>query len=330
MYNTKKIVKNAFRISKVRGESAIRLRIPGGDLDARHLDTIKKLAEKFGNGTVHLSSRQGFEIPGVKLSQLQEIKRFMAEMICDIERESNVILDSPQDGYPSAGTRNISACIGDKVCRFANCDAPLLAKRIESIIYPNDYHLKVAVTACPNDCIKAHMQDIGIISGVVPDYDSEKCIACEACMDNCSLRVTNALWIENYKIDRDEEYCIKCGECILKCPTGAFSRGKKLYRIIIGGRTGKKNPRLANTFIEDASEEVVLALCRSVYSFIDRNIERKLPKEHLGYIIDRTGFQTFAKQVTEGIDMNPEAKIVKLNNPGYSYKYREKSSLPII
>ncbi len=322
MYNTKKIVKNAFRISKVRGESAIRLRVPGGDLDARHLDTIKKLAEKFGNGTVHLSIRQGFEIPGVKLSQLAEIKKYMADMIYDIEKESNVILDLPQDGYPSAGTRNISACIGDRVCCFANCDAPLLARKIEEAIYPNDYHLKVAITACPNDCIKAHMQDIGIISGVVPDYDSEKCITCEACMDNCRLRVSNALCLANHKIMRDEEYCIKCGECILKCPMGAFTRGKLLYRIIVGGRTGKKNPRLANTFIEDASEELVLAICKNVYSFIHRNIDSKLPKEHFGYIVDRTGFETFAHEVTEGVDMNPEAKVVKLNNPGYFYKYK--------
>lgn len=323
MYNTKKIVKNAFRISKVRGESVIRLRVPGGDLKVRHLDTIKKLAEKFGNGMVHLSTRQGFEIPGIKLSQLDEIKKFMSGMIADIEGESNVILDFPQAGYPSAGTRNISACIGDKVCRFANCDAPLLARKIEEVIYPNDYHLKVAVTACPNDCIKAHMQDIGIISGVIPDYDSQKCISCEACIDNCRLRVSNALEVKNYKIVRDEEHCLECGECILKCPTGAFSRGKSLYRIIVGGRTGKKNPRLANTFIEGASEEVVLALCKNVYFYIQRNIDSKLPKEHLGYIIDRTGFETFAQEVTERINMNSEAKVVKLNNPGYFYKYRK-------
>jgi anaerobic sulfite reductase subunit C len=322
VHNTKKIAKNAFRISKVRGESAIRLRIPGGDLDARHLETIKKLAEKFGNGTVHLSIRQGFEIPGIKLAQLEEIKEFMARMIYDIEKESNVILDSPQAGYPSAGTRNVSACIGDRVCRFANCDAPLLARKIEGIIYPNDYHLKVAVTACPNDCIKAHLQDIGIISGVVPDYDDQKCIACEACLDNCTSRVTNALQLKNHKIIRDQEYCLKCGECILECPAGALVRGKSLYRIIAGGRTGKRNPRLANTFIEDASEEVVLAVCKNVYFFIHRNINSKLPKEHLGYIIDRTGFDVFAQEITQGISLNPEAKVVKLDNPGYFYKYR--------
>ncbi len=85
MYHTKKIMKNVFWIFKVRNESVIRLRISGGDLDVRYLDIIKKLAEKFGNGTVHLTTRQGFEIPGIKLSQLEEIKKFMAEFVDGIE-----------------------------------------------------------------------------------------------------------------------------------------------------------------------------------------------------------------------------------------------------
>lgn len=326
MYNTKEIIKNAFRISKVRDEGAIRIRIPGGDLSTKHLGVIKELAEKLGNGGIHLTTRQGFEIPGIRLFRLEEIKKLMADMVYEIERDCNVILENPQEGYPSAGTRNVSACIGDKVCRFSNCDAPLLAKRIEGVIYPNDYHLKVAVTGCPNDCIKAHMQDIGIIAGIVPEYDRKLCIACEACIDNCSARVTNALEIADYKIIRDEEYCLKCGECILKCPMGAMYRGEVLYRIIVGGRTGKKNPRLANTFIENANEEVVLGVCKRVYSFIYRNINRKLPKEHLGYIIDRVGFDAFAQEVTEGINMNPEARIVKLNNPGYFYPVRKEST----
>ena len=324
MYNTKKIIKNAFRISKVRGETAIRLRVPGGHLEARYPAVIKDLTEKFGNGTVHLTIRQGYEIPGVKLSDIEKVREFMRQIIYEIEKDSNVILEEPEKGYPSAGTRNISACIGNRVCQFSNSDTTLLAQKIEAAIYPNNYHLKVAVTGCPNDCIKAHMNDIGIIANVTPEYDKEACILCEACLDNCKERVTNALKLENYKIVRDKDYCIKCGECILKCPTQATYRGKQLYRIIIGGRTGKRNPRLANTFIEDASEEVVLAVCKNVYSFISRYIDLRLPKELPGYIIDRKGFDTFVHEVMEGLNLNPEAKIAKkLENPGYFYPTRK-------
>lgn len=322
MYNTKTLAKNAFRISKVRNETAVRLRVPGGHLEAKYLTVIQELAEKFGNGTVHLTTRQGYEIPGIKLAQLKEVKSFMAEMIAGIESSCGVILDEPAKGYPSAGTRNVSACIGNRVCRFANTDTFVLAQKIEQVIYPNNHHLKVAVTGCPNDCIKAHMQDIGIVSNVTLEYDQDRCIACEACIDNCSRKITNALYINNYQVIRDEKYCLQCGECILKCPTGAFSRGKKLYRIIIGGRAGKRNPRLANTFIRNASEKTVLGVCRNVYDFIHRYIDRSLAKEHLGYIIDRIGFAAFKSEIFEKIELNPEAEIMEFHNPGYFYQRR--------
>lgn len=322
MYNTKTLAKNAFRVSKVRNESAIRLRVPGGYLQAGHLTIIQELAEKFGDGTVHLTTRQGYEIPGIKLAQLDEIRAYMGDMIAEVEGSCGVTLEEPAKGYPSAGTRNVSACVGNRLCRMANADTTALAQKIERVIYPNDYHLKVAVTGCPNDCIKAHMQDIGIVCSVEPKYDEDRCILCEACVDNCRKKITNALYMENCRIIRDEEYCLQCGECILKCPTGAFFRGEKLYRILIGGRTGKRNPRLANTFIENASEGTILGICRNVYGFIRRHIDRSLPKEHMGYIVDRMGFDTFKNEVLEGIELNPEAKIVKLHNPGYSYRRR--------
>ncbi len=323
MYDTKKIAKNAFRITKVRGESAVRIRVPGGHLQTKHMAAIQEVADRFGNGTVHLSTRQGFEIPGVQLADLDEIKAFMAPMLSEIEEKCGVAIASPESGYPSAGTRNVSACIGNRVCRFANTDTTALAQKIERAIYPNDYHLKVAVTGCPNDCIKAHLNDIGVVATVTPEYDAERCIMCEACTDNCSARVTNALWLEGTEVCRDDDYCLKCGECILKCPTGAQSRGKMLYRILLGGRTGKRNPRLATSFILNASEAVLLALCANVYGFIHRQINRHLPKEHLGYIIDRAGSETFAREVLEDVELNPEAVVVEQENPGYVYPIRE-------
>jgi len=60
-----------------------------------------------------------------------------------------------------------------------------------------------------------------------------------------------------------------------------------------------------------------------VYAFIDKHIDRSLPKEHMGYIVDRTGFDTFCEEVTNSIDLNSEAEIVKVENPGYFYNIRD-------
>ena len=51
--NTKILKKNAFRVTKERGMTASRIRVPGGHLDAKYLSQIQHIAETFGNGTVH-------------------------------------------------------------------------------------------------------------------------------------------------------------------------------------------------------------------------------------------------------------------------------------
>ena len=79
--NTKKAKKNAYRISKVRGESAARIRVPGGCLKAGILGMVQEIAEKYGNGTVHLTTRQGFEIEGIRLEDIDAINEMLQPII---------------------------------------------------------------------------------------------------------------------------------------------------------------------------------------------------------------------------------------------------------
>jgi anaerobic sulfite reductase subunit C len=313
--DTKKIKKNAYRVTKTRGKTCLRVRVPGGHLPSQYLEIIKEIADKFGNGTVHLTTRQGFEIPGIDFSSIEMINQLISPMIVGLEKEIGVPLANGFDkGYPAAGTRNVSACIGNRVCTMANCDTTALAQKIERTIFPNDFHVKIAVTGCPNDCIKAHMQDIGVIAQVEPLYDETRCISCKACVKNCQKVATGALTMGNYKVERDPHRCLGCGECILKCPNAAWTRGNKFYRLVIMGRTGKRNPRLAQTFVQWASEDVVLGVIKNMYKYIDKHIDRTLEKEHVGYIFDRTGYNEFKNVVLEGIQLNPEIRIATFIN----------------
>ncbi|ACV62462.1 sulfite reductase, subunit C [Desulfofarcimen acetoxidans DSM 771] len=309
--NTKKLIKNAYRITKERGITALRIRVPGGCLDVKYFDIIKKIAEKYGDGTVHITTRQGFEVPGISMNDIDEINEIISPILQGMEKELGVEIDDTTAGYPAAGTRNVSACIGNKVCPFANYNTAQLAQKIESLIYPNDYHVKIAVSGCPNDCIKAHMQDVGIMGMVEPVYRRERCIGCKACVSNCSKVSAGALSFINYKVERDEKRCIGCGECILKCPSSAWVRGDNYYRVVIMGRTGKKNPRIARPFLEWVTEDVVLSVIKNMYSYIERHIDKSLPKEHVGYIVDRTGFQVFSKEVLDNVELGEKAKSVK-------------------
>ncbi len=60
--NVKDLKKNAFRYSKVRGETASRIRITGGKINAKVMRQVAEIAEEYGDGTIFITNRQGIEL----------------------------------------------------------------------------------------------------------------------------------------------------------------------------------------------------------------------------------------------------------------------------
>ena len=306
--NTKKLKKNAFRVSKVRGIGASRIRVPGGYLKSEILGMVQEISEKYGNGIVHLTSRQGFEIEGIKYEDMEAVKVLLKPIIEGLEINQ---VDT-ENGYEASGTRNVSACIGNNVCPFANYNTAEFAKRIDKTIFPNDLHFKIALTGCSNDCAKARMQDFGIIGMTEPQYETDRCVSCGACVKACKKLSVGALSFENYKVVRNTEKCIGCGVCVTKCPTRAWTRSEeKYYKLAIMGRTGKKNPRLGQDFLIWTDEETITKIILNTYKFVEKYISPDAParKEHIGYIIDRVGFEEYKKWVLDGVELGP--KVIK-------------------
>ena len=58
-------------ISEKGGERfSVRLGVVGGHMDAAQLHAVARSAERFGNGSVHFTTRQGVEIPHVPFENL--------------------------------------------------------------------------------------------------------------------------------------------------------------------------------------------------------------------------------------------------------------------
>ena len=306
--NTKKLKKNAFRVTKERGLTASRVRVPGGHLDAKYLSMIQEIAETYGDGSVHMTVRQGFEIPGLRYEDMDKVNELLQPIIEGLK----INQPEPGKGYSSSGTRNISACVGNKVCPYACYDTSEFAFKIEKAIFPDDLHVKVALTGCPNDCAKVRMHDFGIMGMTEPQYRAERCVSCGACEKACKRKSVGALSMVNYRIQRNHEKCIGCGECVIQCPTRAWVRSdKKYYRLTLLGRTGKKNPRLGEDFIKWADEESILKIITNTYDYVREYIDLSAPggKEHIGYIVDRTGFEEFKKWALRGVVLPEIAEV---------------------
>ena len=121
--NLKKLKKNAYRVSKVRGETASRVRCPGGEIDVDSLQRVVDIARKYGKGMVNITNRQGFEIPGIDLKDVEEVNKALQLII----ENRNINQEEYNGGYPASGTRNVVACPGKQLCPFANYDTKKFA-----------------------------------------------------------------------------------------------------------------------------------------------------------------------------------------------------------
>ncbi len=306
--NVAKLKKNAFRYSKVRGETASRIRIPGGVIDSKSLGRVVEIAEKYGNGVIDITNRQGIEIPGIRLEDVDKVNAEV-QLIIDSLRINQT---EEGKGYPASGTRNVIACPGARLCPFGCYDTTAFAQKMEKTIYPNDRHVKIAFTGCSNDCAKVRLGGFGGggMAAVQPG-------------SLCGLRAVYQILQAPFgrsAFPEKREGCpryrqvhrLRCLRDVLS-DTRMDQKPGALFRLVILGRTGKKNPRLAEDFIKWCDEESILKIAANTYAYIEEYIDPNAVehKEHIGYIVDRTGFEKFKEYIFKDVTLNEKAEVAQ-------------------
>ena len=80
--------KGGFMRQKQKGCFSLRLAVVGGNLTAENIKTVAEVAEKYGHGYVHMTSRQGIEIPFIKVEDINEVKEELELEQVSVDRES--------------------------------------------------------------------------------------------------------------------------------------------------------------------------------------------------------------------------------------------------
>lgn len=317
--------KNCYRQSKVDGEFMLQMRVPGGVIKAEYLKMAAEIADRWGDGNFHMGTRQTLDFTGIKYEDIDEVNTYIRTYIEGTEGEAGVDMDKvagkpeewdPEAGYPTIGARNVTACIGNVHCICGNVNTQDVAKKVEKLVFPSNYHIKCNVSGCPNDCNKANMCDFGIIGIAKIDFHPERCIGCGKCVAVCKHGATRVLsGTPNGIPSKDACCCTGCGECVRFCPTGAWTRNpKKFYRVIIGGRTGRQTPRAGKVFLNWASEEVVMGALANWQKFSAWALDYKPMYLHGGHLIDRAGYMKFKEMILDGVKLNPECLVAERIN----------------
>lgn len=215
--------KGGFMRQKQKNMFSLRLGVTGGELTAENLVTIAEVAEKYGHGYVHLTSRQGVEIPFINFDDIEEVKAELAKGGC-------------KPGVCGPRVRTVTACQGSAICPSGNIDTKAVADELNKRYFGRElpHKFKFGVTGCQNNCLKAEENDVGVKGGLRVEWREDDCISCGVCVKVCR---ENALTQEDGRIILDEQKCNYCGRCAKSCPADAWNT-KSVYLVSFGGTFG--------------------------------------------------------------------------------------------
>lgn len=281
-YNIKELKSGGLMKQKEKDLFSLRLRVVGGFVNSKQLVKLSEIADKYGRGYIHLTTRQGIEIPHVNFKDFEKVEKGLR----DVELEM---------GACGQRVRTVTACQG-KECSHGLIDCLSLAKDIDRKYFGIGGHphkFKIGITGCPNACIKPQENDLGIMGRLKKDFIKKKCNYCGLCGAVCPV---GAIEVDedNKRIVFHEDRCIGCGDCVYSCPTNAWQKRQEGYSIFVGGKMGKFPVLGIKVFDFIETKEKVMEIIEETMAFY-----RSFGKsgERFRETLDRVGIGKYKEEV---------------------------------
>lgn len=257
---------------------SVRVISNAGTMTAVQMIRIAEISQKYGRGNMGFTSRMCVEIPWIKYEDIEAVKKEMEDAgLCT--------------GGTGLKVEPIVACKGT-VCSYGLIDTQDLCRKLHEKHFEKDLpaKFKIGVVGCPNNCVKAPINDLGFMGQRIPMVLEDKCKGCQLCLRDCPVKAIEKVGnIVQVHYDK----CIHCGRCIRVCPFKAMDAEKEGVAVFIGGKFGRKHrigDRIDNIFsLEDAER-----IADKVIAYYN---EKGNPGERLGNTIDRIGLENVRRAV---------------------------------
>lgn len=273
--------KGGFMRQVHKNRFSMRLKAVGGQLTVEQLQTLQSVAKKYGQGYVHLTSRQGVEIPFIKLSEIAQVKE-------------ELTAGGLQLGACGPSVRTITACQGKAVCPSGLIETTQLAKDFDQRYGGRElpHKFKLGITGCRNNCLKAEENDLGIKGGMLPAWTEDNCSFCGLCAAVCPAK-TIVVRREEKVVDFSENDCVHCGKCVKVCPVDAWT-GKAGFLVFFGGLYG-------NRIAIGQQMLPIIFSTEALHQIVEKTLEfftvHGRAGERFAYTLDRGGWDLLKKEL---------------------------------
>ncbi|HOQ36256.1 MAG TPA: 4Fe-4S binding protein [Acetivibrio sp.] len=279
----KELKKGGFMKQVDKDRFSLRLRVVGGQIKAQQLEKVNEIAQKYGAGYIHLTSRQSIEIPFIKLQDIETVKKELSEA-------------GLQPGACGPRVRTVTACQGSVICPSGLINTTELAREFDERYYARElpHKFKLGITGCRNNCLKAEENDLGVKGGMMPNWVKDKCIYCGLCQAVCPAKVIEVNK-QKKELTFNEKGCIYCGKCVKVCPTSAWE-GKGGFIVYFGGLFGNKIAIGKQLLPIIFSKEDLHKVIEATLAFFE---EHGKPGERFGNTLDRVGWDLLKNRLEE-------------------------------
>lgn len=271
--------KGGFMRQKQKGYFSLRLQVVGGDLTAENIRTVAEVADKYGHGYVHMTSRQGIEIPFIHFDDIEAVR-------------AELLKGGVKPGVCGPRVRTITACQGSDICPSGCIKTHELAEELNDRYFGRElpHKFKFGITGCQNNCLKAEENDFGIKGGMEVTCDLNSCIHCGVCEKACR---EGAITCTKTGVEIDRSKCNYCGRCVKSCPTDAW-KGESGYMVSFGGLFGNQIYK-GESFLPLIKEKE--ALFRVADAAIEFFEEFANSGERFRFTLQRVGEDEFRKRI---------------------------------
>ncbi|MDR1250120.1 MAG: hypothetical protein LBK63_12565 [Treponema sp.] len=130
---------------------SLRLCMSGGTADTGYLKKAMEIADMYGGGRIHFTTRQQIEIPDIPAENVEAVQKLLSDAVI------KTFTGGPR-------VRSVVSCLGAAVCKFGQIETGALAKEIHDAYFGRELpaKLKIALTGCKNNCAKVEANDIGV------------------------------------------------------------------------------------------------------------------------------------------------------------------------
>ncbi|MFC1479960.1 hypothetical protein ACFL5Y_00735 [Candidatus Omnitrophota bacterium] len=187
--------RRGFLRAREDGYFTLRTRMPSGNYKSTHLSKISEIAKKYGRDTVHLTVRQGIEVPYIRFENIEEVEKEI--------NKAGILA-----GASGARLRATTCCPGNNWCKRGLVDTFSLFDRIENELgikcaMDLPHKFKIAISGCPNTCTRAQVSEVGI-HGEVDISHPEKRIGYAMYLGGCGGRTPRVGFKLNKIFTEDE------------------------------------------------------------------------------------------------------------------------------